>query len=113
MLGVTSGRLKKAINDNSLGINQIWQDVKAIRSIGVTYTNTTGKPILITVTRNTFTASTGYGFTLTIDGIIVSNSSCGGNATSAPDSITAVIPNNSTYIVNISNTNLASWTELR
>lgn len=32
-------------DNNSIGVNQTWQDVTASRTIGVTYTNTTGKPI--------------------------------------------------------------------
>jgi len=33
-----------------LGVGQTWQDVKASRSVGVTYTNSAGKPIFFAVT---------------------------------------------------------------
>lgn len=35
--------------DNYLSKNQAWQDVKASRVAEVTYTNTTGKPIFISI----------------------------------------------------------------
>jgi hypothetical protein len=30
-----------------IGVGQTWQDVQSSRSLGVTYTNTTGKPIMV------------------------------------------------------------------
>ncbi len=35
-----------------IGINQTWQDVSTSRKSGVTYTNTTGKPIMVMLTFN-------------------------------------------------------------
>ena len=46
--GVRVDSAKKADNaDGTLGGSQIWMDVKAFRVLGVTYTNTTSRPILI------------------------------------------------------------------
>jgi hypothetical protein len=45
-----SGNGSQLTNLNVLGVNQTWQDVTASRSVGVTYTNTTGRPIQIFVT---------------------------------------------------------------
>ncbi len=36
-----------AANAVGIGIGQTWQDLTASRTIGVTYTNTTGKPIFV------------------------------------------------------------------
>ena len=36
-------------NQTTLGWGQTWQDVTASRSLGVTYTNSTGKPIIVAV----------------------------------------------------------------
>ena len=41
------------INNTVLGIGQSWQNVTASRAIGVTYTNDTGKPIMV----NTWTGN--------------------------------------------------------
>ena len=43
----TSGQ---AVNFSQvLGVGQTWQDVTASRALGVTYTNSTGKPIMVSV----------------------------------------------------------------
>lgn len=45
---------EKAVSDlveanKSIGVNQTWQDVKDQRQAGVTYTNTTGRPIFVII----------------------------------------------------------------
>jgi len=52
-----------------LGHNQTWQNVTSSRSSGVTYTNTTGKPIMVSI-RSDDVASTAW-FRIVVDGIIV------------------------------------------
>lgn len=39
----------KVLNDQAFGVEQNWMNVKSERSLGTTYTNTTGKPIYVTV----------------------------------------------------------------
>ena len=39
----------KVLNDQAFGVGQNWMDVKSERSLGTTYTNTTGKPIYVIV----------------------------------------------------------------
>lgn len=39
----------KVLGDRDFGIGQTWQDVKSSRALGVTYTNTTPKAIVVTV----------------------------------------------------------------
>lgn len=47
---VSENAVKEYVGKNAgLGIGQSWQDVTAQRQIGVTYTNTTGKPIQLTI----------------------------------------------------------------
>ena len=47
---VTEKAVAEAIEANkSIGINQTWQDVKDQRQAGVTYTNTTGRPIFVII----------------------------------------------------------------
>lgn len=41
------------LNNKGLGINQKWRDVASQRKSGVTYYNTTGKPIMVIATFNT------------------------------------------------------------
>ena len=39
----------KVLNDQAFGVGQNWMDVRSERSLGTTYTNTTGKPIYVIV----------------------------------------------------------------
>ena len=86
-------------NEQQIGVNQTWQDVSASRSAGVTFTNTTGRPIFVTTGQTSFTSRT-----LTVDGFEVS--------TNAGDRSTcqAIVPNGSTYSLNLGFT---FWFELR
>lgn len=94
-------------NSVALGWSQTWQDVKSSRSAGVTYTNTTGRPITVvidyfsenqTVTR------------ITVDG--VSFGDVGTTSDIVQTSITAIVPSGSEYSVNYLQFDY-QWTELR
>ena len=67
----------KVLQDNKLatsaafGIGQIWQNVTSGRTLGTTYTNSTGKPIGIFV--STSTNQNGY-LTATVGGVVVGTS---------------------------------------
>lgn len=94
------------------GIGQNWQDVTASRSAGVTYTNTTGKPIYVSITQNQNNAASA---TLTIDGIIVSYSANKNtnNTNGLGMFVCGIVPNNSTYLYNQSASTVVVWGELR
>ena len=82
----------------SIGIGQTWQSVT--RTAGVTYTNTTGRPIMLVL--NQFVNNTSAaGWTLTIDGLLVTNcqGSAAGIGMSQGISSTNIIPPSSTYVV--------------
>lgn len=94
----------------SIGVNQTWQDVTASRSAGVTYTNTTGKPIYLSVLANTTSAP--GAIRLTINGIKYLD----GNSvdrTGYPVGVCCLIPNASTYEVYLASSSIDKWAELR
>lgn len=99
-----------AIPAQGIGVGQTWQDVTGSRSGGTTYTNSTGRPIMVSVntssTTNTITTTT-----LTVAGLAVaSNGSQGGNT----NGVTAIVPDGATYSVSIgSGGSLSGWFELR
>lgn len=99
-----------ALPVNAIGVSQTWQDVTGSRLGGTTYTNSTGRPIMVSVntssTTNTITTTT-----LTVDGLAVaSNGSQGGNT----NGVTAIVPDGATYSVSIgSGGSLSGWFELR
>ena len=100
--------LKDSIDSSSFGVGQTVQDVTASRALGTTYTNSTGKPVLISVTvagANDFGTTT-----LTVSGVAaarVSNSSQYGQT----KNICYVIPPSSTY--SVVGSPIILWTELR
>lgn len=99
-----------AIPAQGIGVGQTWQNVTGSRSGGTTYTNNTGKPIMVSVNTNS-TVNNITTTTLTVDGLAVSsNGSQGGNL----NGVTAIVPAGSTYSVSIgAGGSLNSWFELR
>jgi hypothetical protein len=89
-----------------IGVNQTWQSVT--RVIGTTYTNSTGKAILLLAraNRSTFSSS---GLNITIDSLelplCVNTNSGGGNT--AVGSI--IIPNGSSYVLSVNSDPLTSY----
>jgi hypothetical protein len=84
----------------ALGVGQSWQDVTSSRALATTYTNNTGKPIMLIAYAQRNAVSTSV-MTITINGSLVitfvtGTNSDGGN--SAAGSI--VIPNGDTYQLN-------------
>jgi hypothetical protein len=83
-----------ALPNNSIGVGQTWQDLTASRSPGVTYTNSTGKPIMVIVNSR---GSNPFGSisAITVDGLqIVANLNYN---PSDENSAQAIVPNGSTY----------------
>jgi hypothetical protein len=55
------------VRDHALGVDQAWRDVKAIRSLGITYTNIMAKPIEVAVS---ITPTVGSDFECFINGSV-------------------------------------------
>lgn len=93
----------------SLGWGQTWQDVTSSRASGTTYTNSTGKPIMVNVSIPS-SGSAGT-VTLTVGGVVVGISN---NAnTSAQGTISAIVPNGTSYYATITAGSFYKWAELR
>ena len=120
----TAGVPASAISDNSItsskltgdavpiGVGQTWTNVTSSRATGTTYTNSTGRPIFVSVVPN---ASAGLIGSFFINNVFVANSqdtpSGGGGGGS---NFTYVIPNGDTYrAVNNQNFVINQWWELR
>ena len=100
-LTAAQGKVLKDTLDNtaasSLGFGQTWQNLTVSRASGVTYTNTTGKPILVLV--NT------YNGTSIVDGVILRYI-----GTDTEGDWSFIVPSGSAYSVTGS---IRSWAELR
>ncbi|HFT8653749.1 TPA: phage tail protein [Pseudomonas aeruginosa] len=94
-----------------LGLGQTWQDVTASRAWATTYTNTTGRPIMISVTARDPVAGNLY-IGLRVNGLKVAEQY---HSASSQASVSAVIPPGATYMVERADTNdtITGWLELR
>lgn len=95
----------------ALGIGQSWQDVTASRTWATTYTNTTGKPIQISVnTRDPVNGN--LSIDLYVGGVKIANHYLGGLAQAT---VSAVVPPGATYRIERLDTNdtILVWAELR
>lgn len=99
----------------SIGYCQTWQDMTGSRSLSTSYTNSTGRPIEVSVYSNTATGSGISGsLTLTIGGVTVSYGVMPLNA-SLPSTVTVagIVPPGVAYSVAGSNMSIGGWSELR
>ena len=98
--------------NRDFGIDQTWQDVTAFRAKNVTYTNTTGKAILVNVCVSC--SDDDNELVVTVGGILVGQSS--GYQSSGTghwvNTITFIVPNLMSYVVS-GDTPIVFWSELR
>jgi hypothetical protein len=96
---------------NALGQGQSWTDVKASRAKGVTYTNSTGKPIAVAI------SSEGGGtqgrITLTIGSVDVMLDGIDSSYSNNMGSVFGIVPNGTTYSATSDYSTFSLWTELR
>ena len=86
-----------------MGDGQSWQNVSGSRIKGVTYMNTTGRPIMVSIAYSGTPGVVGYIF---VDGLQVAS------ALDQPNSATVIVPDGSTYETTGS-AGFITWAELR
>lgn len=93
-------------NVPSLGVGQTWQNMAGSRSAGVTYTNSTGNPIVVAATFNN--GGSPFNTSFSVNGVVViSEYYYTGVGGTGP----IIVPNGATY--SSSGAALSSWFELR
>ena len=95
---------KLASSAQPIGTGQTWQDVSGSRTAGVTYTNSTGRPIMVSIRTQAVVAD----FTISVSGLVVAHAS---GSTATRSQLITVVPDGSTYVV--SGFQSGSWVELR
>jgi hypothetical protein len=96
------------------GDGYAWQNVAGSRAIGTTYTNTSGRPIMVCVAASVGTQNSSL--TITINGAGVSTSGGAYFANAGVSISGVVVPNGATYSVTLvggGTSSLGYWTELR
>lgn len=103
-----------AVTVNSVGVSQTWQDVTSSRASGTTYTNNTGKPIMVNVFNNAVDAA--FTISATVGGVLVgyAGGGAGGDARRA-GTVSFIVPNGTSYVVTYSTYGFSTikWIELR
>jgi hypothetical protein len=110
-LPTTSGTVALTSNLQEIGVSQTWQDLIGSRTSGTTYTNSTGKPIMVAAS----SARTGdvARLTIAVDGVTIGSAYTGTSSLQQIAFMTTIVPNGSTYVVTAVAGSLTSWTELR
>jgi hypothetical protein len=101
-----------ALTSNVIGVGQTWQNVTSSRTYGTTYTNSTGKPIVVNVS---VYGNINNDNQLKVDGVIVCVYDGGSYANSITITLSAIVPAGSTYQVTASSgtPTITYWAELR
>ncbi len=89
-----------------LGVEQTWQDMTSQRQKGVTYTNTTGRPIMISVA---LSGHSDPSTSIYVNGVRASFSTSTGHTVCH----NLIVPNNHTYKAGNNGTDIVLWSELR
>lgn len=95
---------------SSVGIGQTWQNVAGSRTTGTDYTNSTGRPIQVSVTVTSSSAGGSGNATFLVSGVTVAYYVAGAASYSQ---MTAVVPAGATYRVNVTSYAIGFWAELR
>ncbi|MFY2835808.1 phage tail protein [Achromobacter xylosoxidans] len=100
----------QTVRGQAFGVGQSMQNVAGSRTIGVAYTNTTGRPIVVYIAGDTNT-SAGGNLGITIGGLFVARSIWASQGIAL--AVTAVIPPGIAYVANASGISLSQWQEYR
>lgn len=97
--------------DQSFAIGQTWQDMTASRALGTTYTNTTGKPIIVAVTTHN-TGGNDCDLRVDVDGLRVYEEFIASPYVNSKLTCSVIVPAGSTYRAQSVDV-LSKWHELR
>lgn len=91
----------------SFGKNQTMQDVTSSRAVNTTYTNSTGKPIIVNIAWNYSSGSTNYA------NFLVNGTSVATGVNQSGDGVSVVVPNGCTYSFSSEGWVFSKWVEYR
>jgi hypothetical protein len=110
---VSVNGIQGAVTVSSVGVGQSWSTPS--RALNTTYTNSTGKPIMVNVSIIHNTNQQSY---LAVNGVNVAYTGWQGlSGGDIPGMLSAIVPNGATYAANTSNSGygngvLSLWAEL-
>jgi hypothetical protein len=107
----SNGTIWTSAAAGGFGVGQTWTDVIGSRVKATTYTNSTGKPIMVIITCTSSGAPSPYTLSGYINGSIIMQSTTGFDV----DNLSWVVPNGATYKIELASTatSIIYWYELR
>ena len=100
----------KVLNDQAFGIGQTWQDVTASRASGVTYTNSSTRPIMLSIAVRD---NGGGSVTLYVNSSIAIRLDDLAGGSAGHVQIVTVVPSGQTYKLDATGNSVTFWGELR
>jgi len=98
------------LRDLAIGLDQTWQDVLGSRALGTIYTNTTGRPIALSI--RGVSASASVSISLEVNGVAIAEFN-DASANAAKFTVSGIVPPGATYRLTASNFPISVWAELR
>ena len=100
-----------SLTSDVIGVSQTWQNVASSRATGTTYTNSTGKPIMVAISYTNNTGNTVQGLTIASAAVYAAGVTTAGGAAG----FALIVPNGSTYtfLTNGGASSIVTWHELR
>jgi hypothetical protein len=92
------------------GLDQDYTDLTASRAVNTTYTNTTGKPIYVSITTTNQATAADPALTLTVDGKVVYSYRRGGTFNTQV-TLVGLVPSGQTYSASLTNFAIGVWYE--
>ena len=101
--------------DSGLGFDQDWTSVISSRAFDTDYSNTTDKPIVVSITGSCGSSGSGNSVFLNIDGVIVGRTYASLGNMASGGMISGIVPKGKTYRVTRNHVlcNINDWAELR
>lgn len=109
---ITPLKLQQKLTSTVLGGEQAWVDVTSQRLVNTTYTNTTGKPLLISVVTRPNAPSGASSVHLIVDGKIIIGSASYGSNIYVYNGASTIVPKDKTYSFSTQQQNYLYFLEL-
>lgn len=96
---------------NALGVGQTWQNMTGSRTNNVTYTNSTTKPIMVSVVGSA--GNVPGDIQLSINGTLTQRQYTDPDSSNLIQTVWGIVVAGATYRITLSNMGVLSWHELR
>ena len=102
----------KVLGDRDFGVGQTWQNLTSSRESGVTYTNSTATPILVSISLSD-TYSLSPTVSIYVDGVLILTNNYDDGRNFGSFSHSFIVPSGSAYSISSPLSTIKAWSELR